>query len=189
MKVLLVLLGLLAPLTLIAREEIQITGAAWDSLAIPLKIVPIYVDIENATPVRSMQIEMEVYGKGELKRTITTGGLSSGGEKDGGQPAPASLKAAIYFRPADGGKIDGTTVITWGGMVISAPFTATEEEIPITGGSGRGAFSAKLAVPGRSPIFYAICGGKGSFVGSPDPQELVRRNPESTVIIGYLKTE
>lgn len=189
MKVLLALLGLLAPLTLVAREEVQITGAAWDSLAIPLRIVPIYVDVENATPVRSVQIEMEVYGKGELKRTITTGGLSSGSEKDGGQPAPASLKAAIYFRPGEGGNVDGMTVVTWHGMYISAPFTAKQEEIPFTGGSGSGAFSAKLAVPGRSPIFKAIFGGSGGFVGSDDPQEVVRLNPESTVIIGYLKTE
>ncbi len=189
MKALLALLILLSPLTLLAKEEVRITQEAWDSLAIPLRIVPIYVEIENATPVRSVQIEMEVYVKGVLKRTITTGGLSSGGGSEDGQPGPASLKAAIYFRPTDGGKVDGMTVVTWHGMVMSAPFTAKEEEIPMHGGQGSGAFSGKLAVPGRSPIFKAMFGGRGGFTGSDDPQEVIRLNPESTVIIGYLKTE
>lgn len=184
MKALLALLSLLAPLTLLAKEEIQVKGAEWDSLAIPLKIMPIYVEIENATPVRSVQIEMDVYVKGELKRTISLGKL--GNESD---PAPASVKAAIYFPPAEGGKVDGTVVMTWHGMRMVAPFTATEAEMPVRGGQASGAFSAKLTVPGRSPIFKAMFGGRGGFVGADDPQEVIRLNPESTVIIGYLKTE
>ncbi|OJV15380.1 MAG: hypothetical protein BGO12_21795 [Verrucomicrobia bacterium 61-8] len=175
---------MLAPLTLLAREEIQVKGAAWDSLAIPLKVVPIYLDIENATPVRSVEIEMEVYVKGELKRTIILGKL--GQEKD--LPS-ASVQAAIYFRPAEGGKVDGTVVMTWHGMRMVAPFTSTEEEIPMHGAQGMGAFSGKLAVPGRSPIFKAMFGGRGGLTGADDPQEVIRLNPESTVIIGYLKTE
>lgn len=184
MKALLALLSLLAPLTVLAEREIQVKGAEWDSLAIPLKIMPIYVEIENATLVRSVQIEMDVYVKGELKRTISLGKL--GNERD---PAPASVKAAIYFPPAEGGKVDGTVVMTWHGMRMVAPFTATEEEMPVRGGQASGAFSAKLAVPGRSPIFQAMFGGKGGFVGADDPQEVIRLNPESTVLIGYLKTE
>ncbi len=65
------------------------------------------------------------------------------------------------------------------------------EEVP-PGGDGVGlrAVSAKLAVPGRSPIFQAMFGGKGGFVGADDPQEVIRlTHPESTVLIGYLKTE
>lgn len=184
MKSLLVLLSLLAPLALFAKEEIEFKGAEWDSLALPLKIVPFYVEIENASPVTGVEIEMDVYVKGELKRTISTGKLSSTDK-----PAPASVKAAFYFRPMEGGKIDGTTVLTWRGMFITAPFTATEEEIPMHGGKGSGAFSRKLVVPGRSPIFKAMFGGRGGFSGSDNPQEVVRGNPESTIIIGYLKTE
>jgi hypothetical protein len=184
MKALLALLSLLAPLTLLAKEEIQVKGAEWDSLAIPLKIMPIYVEIENATPVRSVEIEMEVYVKGELKRTIAPGKL--GKERD---LPTASVKAAIYFRPAEGGKVDGTVVMTWHGMRMVAPFTSTEEEMPVGGGQASGAFSTKLAVPGRSPIFKAMFGGRGGFVGADDPQEVIRLNPQSTVIIGYLKTE
>lgn len=184
MKTLLVLLSLLAPLALFAKEEIEFKGAEWDSLALPLKIVPFYVEIENASPVTGVEIEMEVYVKGELKRTISTGKLSSTDK-----PAPASVKAAIYFRPTEGGKVDGMTVLTWRGMRIASPFTATEEEIPMRGGQGSGAFSRKIAAPGRTPIFKAMFGGRGGIVGADDPQEVIRRNPESTVIIGYLKTE
>ncbi len=73
------------------RRRFRSTERHGTACAIPLRIVPIYVDRE-CHPVRRVQIEMEVYVKGELKRTITTGGLSSGSGSDGGQPAPASLK-------------------------------------------------------------------------------------------------
>jgi len=184
MKIILALLSVLAPLTLLAKDEIRIHGETWDSLTIPLKIVPIYLEIEDAAPARSAQIEMEVYVKGKLKRTISTGAMN----KDE-QEKSSSVKAAIYFRPVEGGKVDGTMVLAWRGMRVASPFTSTEEEIPMHGGQASGAFSGKLVVPGRSPIFYAVFGGKGGFAGAGDPQEVVRLNPESTVIIGYLKTE
>jgi hypothetical protein len=182
MKALIAALSVLLPAIVVA-DEVRFRSAEWDSLAVPLKITPFYVEVESPKAAKSVSIEMDVFVKGSFTRTISAAGLSRAEE-----PRPLALKAAIYFMPPQGGKIDGTVLLEWSGSRSVGKFEATEQELPLLKGMGSAEASSAINTPGRTPLFVIVAGGDGVTMAA-DPLDAPKRNPTSTVLIGYLKTE
>jgi hypothetical protein len=88
----------------------------------------------------------------------------------------------------DGGKLEGTVVIEWNGSRGTSKFEASEEELPIAKGSGSGSIEQSIKTAGRVPVFRIVA-GEGGVTFPSDPIETAKSNPNSTVIIGYIKTE
>ncbi len=164
-------------------QEISFKGAHWDNLAIPLQITPFYLQIKSPTPVKAVSLEMDMYIKGVFTRTIASGGL-----RWDEKPAPMNVNSAIYFKPIDGGNIEGTVVIEWNGSSGTSKFEVSEKELPISKGTGSGSIEQKLQSAGRVPVFRIVA-GEGGVTFPADPSDTAKSNPNSTVIIGYIKTE
>jgi hypothetical protein len=164
-------------------QEILFKSAQWDNLAIPLQITPFYLQIKSPTLVTAVSLEMDMYIKGEFTRTIASGGF-----RWDAKPAPMNVNSAIYFKPIDGGKLEGTVVIEWNGSRVTSKFEASEEELPIAKGSGSGSIEQSIKTAGRVPVFRIVA-GEGGVTFPSDPIETAKSNPNSTVIIGYIKTE
>jgi hypothetical protein len=182
MKHLIPLLFFTTSLSLIAGES-SFKGAAWDSLAIPLKITPFYVQIDHTASVKSVTIEMDMFINGEFKRTISSGGLTRADKA-----APLKLNAAIYFMPPKNGEVESSLVIDWSGSSGTSRNTISESDLPISKGVASGPITEEIKIPGRTPLFRIMVGDKG-FTFPADPLETSKENPGSTVLIGYLKVE
>lgn len=182
MKPLLATLLFATAVPLMAGES-TFKGPSWDNLAIPLKITPFYIQIDHPTPVTSIEIEMDMFINGEFKRTISTGGLTRTTK-----PSPLNVNAAIYFMPPDSGEIEFNAMVSWNDSSGFSRLQIKESELPITKGVGSGAITEKIKIPGRTPIFRIIVGDKG-FTFPEDPFDTPKENPETTVLIGYLKAE
>jgi hypothetical protein len=163
--------------------EITFKGASWDSLAIPLRITPFYIQIDHPASVTSVSIEMEMFIDRKLKKTISSGGLTRTDKA-----VPLKVNAAIYFMPPRNGEVESSLVIDWGGSSGVSRTKISESEFPISKGVASGAITEEIKIPGRTPIFRIMV-GDGGFTFPADPLETPQGNPGSTVFIGYLKTK
>jgi hypothetical protein len=182
MKTLIATLTLVLTSSLFA-QEVSFRSAEWDNLAIPLQITPFYLQIESSSQVTEVLLEMDMYIKGEFIRTISSGGLQW---KE--KPAPLKVNSAIYFKQTDGEKLEGTVVIEWNGSKGISKFEVSENELPIRKGSGSEIIEGQIQSPARTPIFRIIA-GEGGVTFPADPTDTAKSNPNSTVLIGYIKTE
>ena len=177
--------------TCVASEPIKFTGASWDNLAIPLGITPFYLNIDSPIKVKSVAIEMDLYIKGKFVRTISSGGMSTlNGRK------PLKANCAIYFDSSkDEKNVKGTMVAQWEGLMDSTGwFDIPSSEFPIKKGNGSSALISKLESVGRFPVFCIAVDTSGpgenkSYTSFEKADDIVKNNPRSSIIIGYLKLE
>jgi hypothetical protein len=184
MKILLPLL-MICSSPLLTAQDINFKGAAWDSLAPTLNITPFYLTIKKPLEVKSVSVEIDLYVKGALVKTFSSGGFS------GADKAPLQLNHALHFMPPKDGTISVTTSLDWGGSQSRTSFSISEstlDGIQFLKGFGCSAMTSEFDKPGRWPVFNIIS-GTNSFINHVTVPELIRANPDSIVLIGYVKAE
>ncbi len=171
---------LLSPLP---ASEPALRTASWDSLAIPLEIAPLYLQISSEALAKSVSIELDLYVKGEFKRTISSGGLSWTDKT-----VPLAINAAIYLMPSEEGESKMVMVLEWDGARGVSRASFPQADFPFAMGMASGETGEPIHVPGRIPVFRAIAGGQGYRLPK-HAMDTPKENPEASVLIGYLKVE
>lgn len=166
-------------------DEVTFKGAEWDSLAIPLKIQPFYVNIDSPTVANGVLVEMDIYSKGTLDQTLHLSNFSRGQD----EKFPLDMNMAIHFMPSEEDVLEGSFVLQWGGARGTNTFSTTVSEMDSRSGWGWGTFPTRIKPGERTPIFGIVIVQDGNMSFSHEPHKIPDLNPNSTVLIGYIKTE
>jgi hypothetical protein len=181
-KVRLIILSLLISATCLA-QEIKFTHTPWDSLAIPLGIQAYYLTVDSSNKGGSVALELDLYIKGRFIRTISPVESMSVGDTK-----PLKANFALYLDTKNKEKIQVTCVVDLPDQRMTAKkFDLLPWEFPKHGSAALG-YNTKIAASGRTPVFILEAGGN-SFKVATVAEDAPKENPNSSIIIAYLKTQ
>jgi hypothetical protein len=181
-KVRLIILSLLISATCLA-QEIKFTHTPWDSLAIPLGIQAYYLTVDSSTKGGSVALELDLYIKGRFIRTISPVESMSVGDTK-----PLKANFALYLDTKNKEKIQVTCVVDLPDQSMRVnKFDLLPWEFPKHGSAALG-YNTKIAASGRTPVFILEAGGN-SFKVATVAEDAPKENPNSSIIIAYLKTQ